>query len=100
MRTALLNLFFLFYSLITPVAGKISRAKAPDYTHKESQYLQRLAEQGRTVRVCMNGGDVFEGRVEFFDAAFIRLTRDGEPNLFLYKQDMKYLVELDPPKSA
>ena len=27
-------------------------------------------------------------------AGFIRLTREGKPNLFLYKHDIKYLHEL------
>ena len=37
----------------------------------------------------------FGGTVEFFDAQFIRLTREEGPNLFLYKHDIKYLYE-DP----
>ena len=35
-----------------------------------------------------------EGRVEFYDANFIRITREGEPNLFLFKHDIKYLYEI------
>ena len=79
------------------MAGKVSRAKAPDYTQQEGHYLQRLADQHKAVRVHMNDNQTFEGHVEFFDATFIGLTRDGEPNLFLFKQDIKYLVELEPP---
>jgi sRNA-binding regulator protein Hfq len=36
-----------------------------------------------------------EGRVEFFDASFIRLTRDQQPNLFIFKHDIKYLFEAE-----
>ena len=39
------------------------------------------------------GNEEVEGQVEFFDQYFIRLTRNGEPNLFLYKHDIKYLYE-------
>jgi hypothetical protein len=35
-----------------------------------------------------------EGLVEFYDANFIRITRTGAPNLFLFKHDIKYLYEL------
>ena len=35
-----------------------------------------------------------EGLIEFYDAKFIRLTRDGEANLFLFKHDIKYLYEI------
>ncbi len=79
------------------MAGKVSRAKAPDYTLKEPAYLKLLADQGKSVRIHLTDNQTFEGRVEFFDATFIRLTRDGAPNLFLFKQDIKYLVELEPP---
>jgi len=34
-----------------------------------------------------------EGIIEFYDANFIRLTRRGAPNLFLFKHDIKYLYE-------
>jgi host factor-I protein len=46
------------------------------------------------VRVRMSDNQEVEGLIEFYDAAFIRLTREGAPNLFLFKQDLKYLYEL------
>ena len=79
------------------MAGKVSRAKAPDYTQRESAYLNLLAEQRTSVRIHLTDNQTFEGTVEFFDTTFIGLTRDGAPNLFLFKQDIKYLVELEPP---
>ena len=75
------------------MAGKVSRAKAPDHTYKEAEYLRELIANATRVRVHTVNNEEFAGRVEFFDAAFIRLTRDGQPNLFLYKQDIKYLAE-------
>lgn len=76
------------------MAGKISQAKAPDHTHQEVRYLQRLIDDQVPVRVRLSDDQEVEGIVEFFDARFIRLTREGEPNLFLFKQDIKYLYEL------
>ena len=35
------------------------------------------------------------GVIEYYDSSFIRLTRDGEPNLFVFKHDIKYLFELE-----
>jgi host factor-I protein len=76
------------------VAGKVSRAKAPDHTHKEAEYLRRLIAEAVRVRVRTMGNDEFDGTLAFFDATFLRLTRQGEPNLFFYKQDIKYLIEV------
>lgn len=82
-----------------PVAGKVSRAKAPEYTFKEPEYLRELIARCALVRIHMTDDQEFEGHVEFFDATFIRLTREGEPNLFLYKQDIKYLAEITGAKA-
>ena len=79
------------------VAGKISKTKAPDQTLEEVQYLQHLVDKRIPVRVRLSDNPEVEGIVEFYDATFIRLTREGEPNLFLYKHDIKYLYELAQP---
>ncbi len=38
-------------------------------------------------------GEEVVGTIEYYDRSFIRLTRHGEPNLFIFKHDIKYLVE-------
>jgi host factor-I protein len=76
------------------VAGKVSQAKAPEQTLEEVNFLKRLIENRVPVRVRLSDNQEVEGVVEFYDANFIRITRDGEPNLFLFKHDIKYLYEL------
>lgn len=71
-----------------------SKTKAPEQTLEENKYLRRLAETRQLVRVRLSTNEEFDGIVEFFDEGFIRLTRDGEPNLFVYKHDIKYLYEV------
>ena len=43
----------------------------------------------------MVDGEEVQGTVEYYDKSFIRITRDGLPNLFIFKHDIKYLME-DP----
>jgi host factor-I protein len=76
------------------VPGKISQAKAPDQTFEEVKYLRHLIEDRIPVRVRLSDNQEVDGVVEFYDAKFIRITRTGEPNLFLFKHDIKYLYEL------
>ena len=76
------------------VAGKVSKTKAPEQTFEEVNYLRRLIEDRVPVKVRLSDNQEVQGVVEFYDSHFIRLTRDGEPNLFLYKHDIKYLYEL------
>ena len=71
-----------------------SKTKAPEQTFEEMKYLRHLAETQTRVRVRLSDNQEVEGVVEFYDANFIRLTREGDPNLFLFKHDIKYLYEL------
>jgi len=71
-----------------------SKTKAPEQTFEETKYLRQLAENQTRVRVRLSDNQEVEGTVEFYDVNFIRLTRQGEPNLFLFKHDIKYLYEL------
>jgi host factor-I protein len=80
---------------LNPVPGKISQAKAPDQTFEEVNYLRHLIDDRVPVRVRLSDNQEVDGIVEFYDANFIRITRDGEPNLFLFKHDIKYLYELN-----
>jgi host factor-I protein len=76
------------------VAGT-SKTKAPEQTFEEVRYLRNLSENRVPVRVRLTDNSEVEGIVEFYDVDFIRLTRDGKPNLFLYKHDIKYLYEVE-----
>ena len=66
----------------------------PDETYAEVSFLQELAEKRAPVRVRLKNNEDVEGFIEFFDANFIRLTRDSAPNLFIYKEQIKYICEL------
>jgi host factor-I protein len=76
------------------VSEKVSQTKAPDQTFEEVNFLKRLIEERVTVAVRLSDNQEVRGIIEFYDANFIRLTREGEPNLFLFKHDIKYLYEL------
>jgi host factor-I protein len=68
-------------------------SRAPEQTFEETKYLKRLIENGTNIRVKMADGEEVTGVVEYYDRSFIRLTRAGEPNLFIYKHDIKYILE-------
>jgi sRNA-binding regulator protein Hfq len=70
-----------------------SKQKAPEQTFEEVKYLKYLIENGITVRVRLSDNEEVTGQIEFYDANFIRLTRVNQPNLFLFKHDIKYLYE-------
>lgn len=57
--------------------------------------MRYLIDNEIPVRVRLTTNEELSGVIEFYDAAFIRLTRQGNPNLFIYKHDIKYLFEED-----
>ncbi len=71
-----------------------SKLRPADQTFEEPKYLRRLIEHATPVCVKLSNNEEIVGVVEFYDANFIRITRsDGQPNLFVFKHDIKYLFE-------
>jgi sRNA-binding regulator protein Hfq len=70
-----------------------AKTKAPDQTFEEIRYLKKLVETKTPVRIRLGDNEEVAGIIEFYDANLIRVTRVGAPNLFVYKHDIKYLLE-------
>lgn len=70
-----------------------AKSKAPDTTYEEVRYLRHLIDQKIRVHIRLTDDEEVIGLIEFYDAGFLRLTRPGEANLFVYKHDIKYLYE-------
>ena len=72
---------------------KSAKARAPEQTFEEVHYLRHLIDNEIPVRVRLRDNEEVTGTIEYYDASFIRLTREGAPNLFIFKHDIKYLYE-------
>ena len=69
------------------------RTPPPDDTHQEAAYLKALGEKQRPVRIKLMGGEVVRGWIEYYDRRMVRLTREGAPNLFIFKHEIAYIAE-------
>jgi host factor-I protein len=38
-------------------------------------------------------GEVVRGWIEYYDRRMVRLTREGAPNLFIFKHEIAYIAE-------
>jgi len=65
----------------------------PGETGQEAQYLRSLSERQVPVHVKLRDGEVVSGWIEYFDDRMIRLTREGKPNLFIYKNQIRTIAE-------
>jgi host factor-I protein len=72
-----------------------SRQKGPPpgETGQESLYLRFLSEKQVPVTVKLRDGEAVYGWIEYFDDRMIRLTREGKPNLFIYKHQIRTISE-------
>lgn len=73
--------------------NKGNKSRAPEQTLEEVRYLKYLIENEIPIRVKLRDNSEVAGTIEYYDHSFIRLTRQGEPNLFIYKHEIKYLYE-------
>lgn len=71
------------------------KSKAPESTLEETRYLEHLTKSTQTVCIKLVNNEEVHGQIEYYDATFLRLTRQDGPNLFIYKTEIKYLYE-DP----
>ena len=80
---------------MTPLASARHRSKTPPpgETGQEALYLRSLSERQVTVHIKLRGGELVTGWIEYFDDGMIRLTREGKPNLFIYKQHILAISE-------
>jgi host factor-I protein len=70
-----------------------SKTPPPEETFEEAAYLKLLGEKQKLVSVKLQGGEIVRGWIEYYDRKMIRLTREGSPNLFIFKSEIMYIAE-------
>jgi host factor-I protein len=70
------------------------KAPLPDETGHEALYLRSLCDRQVNVQVKLRDGETVRGWIEYFDEGMLRLTREGKPNLFIYKHQIRTITEV------
>jgi host factor-I protein len=65
-----------------------------DSTNQEATYLKALSEKQKPVSIKLVDGETVSGWIEYYDRDMVRLTRNGQPNLFIFKNQIAYVEEL------
>jgi host factor-I protein len=69
------------------------KSAPPEETSEEAAYLKSLTEKQRPVSIKLADGEVVQGWIEYYDKNMVRLTREGKPNLFIFKHEIMYIAE-------
>jgi len=73
--------------------GKRGRTPPPEDTFEEAAFLKSLGEKQRPVLIKLMDGQMLRGWIEYYDKSMVRLTREGAPNLFIFKHEIMYIAE-------
>jgi host factor-I protein len=81
---------------MTPALSSRRRSKTPPpgETGQEALYLRSLSERQVNVQINLSDGEAVRGWIEYFDEGMLRLTREGKPNLFIYKHQIRTITEV------
>ena len=71
------------------------RQTPTESTRRESEYIDWLSKNRIPVVVKLVDDEEVRGWIEYYDRDIVRLTRDKEANLFIFKERVKYIYE-DP----
>ena len=80
---------------MTPPVSARRRIKMPPpgETGQEALYLRSLSDRQVNVQIKLRDGETVRGWIEYFDDGMLRLTREGKPNLFIYKHQIRTISE-------
>jgi host factor-I protein len=63
----------------------------PETTHAENFYWVKQMQGHTPMVVVLDNGESLRGTVEWYDRDCIKLTRQGSPNLLIFKRVIKYV---------
>jgi host factor-I protein len=65
----------------------------PDQTNAENFYYVKQMQSKTPMVITLKDGEVLKGVIEWYDRSCLKLNRDGDPNLLLYKSNIKYMFK-------
>ncbi|WP_031497395.1 RNA chaperone Hfq [Bryobacter aggregatus] len=65
----------------------------PDQTNAENFYYIKQMNTKTPMVIVLNDGEELHGVIEWYDKGSLKVNRDGEPNLLVYKSSIKYMYK-------
>jgi sRNA-binding regulator protein Hfq len=66
----------------------------PEQTNAENFYYLKQMQAKTPMVFVLQDGETFEGIIEWYDKSCLKIHRDGQPNLLLYKPSIKYMYKV------
>ncbi len=65
----------------------------PESTNAENFYYVKQMQSRTPMVVVLQDGEHIRGVIEWYDKNCIKVNRDSEPNLLIYKPNIKYMYK-------
>ena len=65
----------------------------PDQTNAENFYYVKQMQSKTPMVFVLKDGETLHGIIEWYDKCCLKVNRNGEPNLLLYKPNIKYMYK-------
>jgi len=79
--------------LNSPRRAQQKRPVPPDQTNAENFYYVKQMQAKTRMVFVLRDGEKLHGVIEWYDKSCLKVNRDGEPNLLLYKPNIKYMYK-------
>jgi len=80
------------------------RMAPPEQTNAEAFYYLKQMNSATPMVVVLDNGEQLRGHIEWYDRACLKVHREGEPNLLVFKHSIRYLYkqeeEVEQPGEA
>ena len=69
------------------------RPVPPDTTNAENFYYVKQMQAKTPMVFVLRDGETLRGTIEWYDKCCLKVNRNGEPNILLYKPCIKYMYK-------
>ena len=67
----------------------------PERTNAENFYYLKQMNNSTPMKVILTDGEILEGNIEWYDKYCLKVNREKEPNLLVFKSSIKYMYKRD-----
>ena len=69
------------------------KSSPPDQTNAENFYYLKQMQSKTPMTIVLKDGETLKGIIEWYDKTCLKVNRDGEPNVLVFKSNIKYMYK-------
>ena len=73
--------------------GAPKKSAPPDQTNAENFYYLKQMQSKTPMTIVLKDGETLKGVIEWYDKTCLKVNREGEPNLLIFKSNIKYMYK-------